>query len=310
MKITTITLSPAIDVHCYVPELVPAREHLAGVTSRDVGGKGINISRALTANHIPNIAFVVLGDETASTFSDHLSAEGIAHRDFVTCGRVRENITIHTDDGKETRISFSDSLGTAEIWKEIESSLLFSAEEDSIVTITGRVPDGIPLAIIKDTVRKLRAVGVKVVIDSRSFTKNDLIECKPWLIKPNQEEIGQYTGKQIMTLDEAISVAREFHRLGIDNMMLTLGTQGAVLACESGCFAAVPPTVSAISTVGAGDSTIAGFLAGAVQRLSPHECLSLAVAYGTASCLTRGTRAPLPETITKIHSEVKLKSFL
>lgn len=307
MKILTITLNPAFDIHCEVPQLIPSHEHLAKITSRDVGGKGINISRVLTVGGVSNSALVVIGNESGNEFSRCLSREGIKHYDFVFQGRVRENITVHTEDGSETRISFSDSIGTDAIWQQVEDRLFSLIENDTIVTFTGRIPDGIPFEAVKKAVLKLGTLGVKVVIDSKSFEKSDLIECKPWLIKPNQEEVSQYAREEIDTQEKALSIATEFHKLGVANVMISLGEQGSVLVCEQGRFVAEPPPISAISTVGAGDSTIAGFLIGVAQSFSPRDCLQLAVAYGTASCLTAGTGAPEKEAVARILSQTKVK---
>ena len=104
--ITTLTLNPAFDIHAYLPEFRAGHENLAEKIARDVGGEGINISRALTENKIPNRALVVLGSENAAEFRDGLKAEGLDFDEIVRPGRIRENITIHPAAGDETRLSF------------------------------------------------------------------------------------------------------------------------------------------------------------------------------------------------------------
>ena len=308
MSIITVTLSPAIDVHCHLPELVPEKEHLAMVSSRDFGGKGVNISRVLTANGVENTAFVVMGKESEKEFSEGLSKEGITHRGFLVEGRIRENITLHTDDGKETRISFASPAKINDgLWRKIESDLLASVTEGSVVTLTGRVPEGISIASVKDTLLRLKSLSIKTVIDSKSFSLDDLIACKPWLIKPNEEEIEQYVGKRVTSLSDAITAAKRLYSDGIENVMISLGAQGAVLVCDSGCYCATPPTVQVKSTVGAGDSTIAGFLTGIARGMSPNQGLAFAVSCGTASCMTDGTAAPLEENIATIFEKTTIK---
>ena len=107
MKIITITLSPAFDLHCYSENFKPFSENLCEINSYDAGGKGINISRALTANGIQNTAFSVLGEENADTFMTLLKSENIDCKYIIAKGRIRENITLHTPSKPETRISFS-----------------------------------------------------------------------------------------------------------------------------------------------------------------------------------------------------------
>ena len=105
MKIYTLTLSPAYDVHAYTEKLLPFHEHLAEVRSRDAGGKGVNISRALNAVGVQNTALIVLGSENGAEFRAALCKMDCVF--FEIPGRIRENLTLHTADGRETRISFS-----------------------------------------------------------------------------------------------------------------------------------------------------------------------------------------------------------
>ncbi len=310
MKIITVTLSPAIDIHCSTSSLLPGHEHLATVTSRDFGGKGINISRVLTANRVPNTALVVLGDKSAEEFSRHLSSEGIDHCDFIVPGRIRENITIHTDDGKETRISFSAPVDSDGIWNQIEEKLFSMITKESMVTLTGRVPEGISLDSIKRMLCELKTRGVKVVIDSKSFSLCDLLDCRPWMIKPNEEEIKTYIGETVKTLEDAMSAATMIYQNDIDNVMVSLGAQGAVFVCAEGSFKAIPPSISPISTIGAGDSAIAGFLAAHTCGATAGECLRCAVAYGTAACLVEGTRAPSPDLIATIYPGIQVQKLI
>ena len=104
--ITTLTLNPAFDIHVSIKEFHAGRENLASSVTRDVGGKGIDISRALSENHVPNRALVVLGSENAAEFREGLIREGLDFNELLYPGRIRENITIHPLSGDETRLSF------------------------------------------------------------------------------------------------------------------------------------------------------------------------------------------------------------
>ena len=121
--IITLTLSPAFDLHCLCPDLAINRENLATVQSRDAGGKGVNISRALCVNGVPNLALVVLGQENADSFRKSLDSDKMTYREVITEGRIRENITIHTNGAKETRISFSGFDADVSLLGKIEENL-------------------------------------------------------------------------------------------------------------------------------------------------------------------------------------------
>lgn len=309
MQIITLTLSPAFDVHCTCEDFAPFRENLATITSREAGGKGVNISRALTQNNVNNLAIVALGEENALDFTNLLSGTGIDWIPLYRSGRIRENITLHGTNNKETRISFSGFSADDSLLSEAEAIVLshLSDSKDIILTFTGRVPSGLSLESVKAFLIRLQTRGIKLVIDSKSFSKADILEIKPWLIKPNEEELSLYASREIQTESDIIETAWELSRLGIANAMISLGEKGAVLASQAGVFRAYAPKIDAISTIGAGDSSIAGFLAAYSKGKSTQDCLRLAVAFGSAACLTDGTQPPNPHDIDSITPQIKIE---
>lgn len=300
MKIVTLCLNPAFDVHCDIPDFTPYHENLAQITHRDAGGKGINISRALCANGVENLAFVILGEENAASFEQSLLRDGLNFRVLMVKGRIRENITCHTPGVPETRISFEGFCMAEGQLRSVYEQLADYVDRDTVLTFTGRVPAGVSGRSVKELLHCFVQLGARLVIDSRSFGLADLLEMKPWLIKPNQEEISVYLGREISGLEEAVGAAEQLRRDGIENVMISLGAQGAVLVCDEGAFMADAPEVEVCSTVGAGDSSIAGFLAAQAEGAAAPERLRTAVAYGSAACMTQGTRPPRPEEIARL----------
>lgn len=306
MKIYTITLNPAFDVHASVKNLAVGRENLACVTSRDAGGKGINISRALSANRVGNTAIAVLGRENGADFRRLICEYGISCLYIEKDGRIRENLTFHTDGG-ETRISFAGFAVDNSVLDEVGA--LIEIDGETVVTFTGSVPNGIDILECKKFLLGLRARGARVVIDSKSFTIDDLIEVKPWLIKPNGEEIEVYSGRRVVDFEDCRGFAFDLFCKGIDNVMISLGEKGAMLVNADGVFVAVPPRINALSTVGAGDSTIAGFIAAFAGGEDAERCLCRAVAYGSAACLCDGTTPPSAEDVTRILEKAEIFSL-
>lgn len=300
MKIITLCLNPAFDIHCDIPDFAPYHENLAHITASDAGGKGINISRALCANGVDNLAFVILGEENGASFERALSVDGLKYRKLTVKGRIRENITCHTPDKPETRISFPGFCVDETQLKHAYDLLCGHVEGDTVVTFTGRAPSGVDLRSVKELLGRFVQRGARLVIDSRSFSLADLQEMKPWLIKPNQEEISGYLGREIHGLEQVVQAAIQLYREGISNVMISMGEQGALLVCDEGVFTANAPMVEVCSTVGAGDSSIAGFLAAQASGAGARECLCSAVAYGSAACTTQGTRPPDPAEITRL----------
>jgi 1-phosphofructokinase family hexose kinase len=307
MKIITLSLNPAFDIHCDIPDFTPYHENLAHITSNDAGGKGINISRALCENGVENLAFVILGDENGAAFEQALVRDGLNFRKLTVKGRIRENITCHTPGVPETRISFEGFCVDQEQMELVYQQLVDEVDGDTIVTFSGRAPAGVDVGSVKDLLGRFARQGARLVIDSRSFTLADLRDMRPWLIKPNQEEISGYLEREITDFEQVAAAAQQLRGDGIENVMVSLGAQGALLACDEGLFTASAPAVEVRSTVGAGDSMIAGFLAAEAMLADSQTRLRTAVAYGSAACMTQGTRPPKPADILRILPDVQVK---
>ena len=304
MKIYTLTLNPAYDIHATADGLTLGCENLADIHVRQAGGKGVNISRALQSHGVDNTAVIVLGKENSSDFIRDLDTAGLNCLFLEREGRIRENLTVHCTQSPETRISFRGFSVDDSLLAEILQKL--SIDSDTVVTFTGSVPAGISRGSVRNFLHALTEQGAKLVLDSKSLTLEDIYALKPWLIKPNQEEISAYFNCWIETVDQALEKAAVFAEHGVANVMVSLGGQGAMLISGGQTCLATPPAVDVVSTIGAGDSAIAGFIAAALEGKDAGDCLKSAVTFGTAACLTEGTLPPLPPATTGIYPQVQL----
>lgn len=308
MNVITITLNPAFDIHCECGEFKAFSENLAHVTSKDAGGKGINISRSLTKNGIDNRAYVVLGDENSEEFLGKLKKDIPDVEKFLIGGRIRENITIHSENTPETRISFSGFSLDDSIIDKIRTRLKMEDLSSSTLIFAGRIPDGVTKEYVKDFLKDLRNEGAKIIVDSKSFDHNDILDIKPWLIKPNEEEVAIYCDLEVSDLESGKIAAMELKEKGIENVLISLGGKGAVYAGNEGVFALTPPKIRVVSTIGAGDSMISGFIYGMKKELPIEETLKFSVAFGSAACLTDGTNPPEWDEIMKIYESVEINN--
>ena len=305
MKIYTLTLNPAYDVHAVSDNFEPHHESLAHIQSREAGGKGVNISRALINGQIPNTAVIVLGKENAADFKAALAQLNMECLYLEKEGRIRENLTLHCEGKPETRISFAGFGADDSLLDEVLP--LLEVDDQTIVTVTGRLTSGISLQAAKSFLGELKRRGARIVLDSKSFALADILELQPWLIKPNQEEISEYLNCPVDTVEQAMEKTMVFVENGIANVMVSMGAQGALLACKGKTYVATPPCITPVSTVGAGDSMIAGFLAATYHGKESADCLKTAVAYGTAACLTAGTLPPQKQEAERIYEQVTVK---
>lgn len=303
MRIFTLTLSPAFDNYCYSERFALNEENLVQSDGCVAGGKGINITRALFEAQITSTAIALLGKDGGEQFERQVTSKGIKLLPIWCDGKIRENITVATPLG-ETRISFAGPSVEISVLKGIFDDLQKHVNSGDVLTVTGRLPQGITAMQIMPYLKELNCKGILLVIDSKSFTLADLLELSPWLIKPNEQEVVSYCSKSIETLDDALLIAKELHNNGIANVMISLGYKGAVLVNEDGAFACKAPSLTPRSTVGAGDSSIAGFLAAHYYGQSSVEKLKLSVAFGSAACLTESSLPPRQTDIQEIYKTI------
>ena len=305
MNFITLTLNPVFDLHCKAEDLRLYRENFVTLSSREASGKGVNLSRALAAYGAPSRCVVLAGEENAKEYFDALSQDGLSCHILLTPGRIRENLTFHEEGRPETRISFPGFFASPDLLSRVREAV-GEVDGSTVLTFTGSAPRGVDAAAARDFLAELRRKGAKLVIDSRLFSLSELVALRPYLIKPNVEEAAIYRGKELSGVEEALEFARTLHAQGVENAMVSLSELGAVLCCDEGCFHAVGKAISATSTIGAGDSTLAGFLCAAGEGLSAADRLALAVSFGSAACLTQGSRPPKKEDILSLRSTVKV----
>lgn len=304
MKIITLTLNPAFDIHCYTKNFKEYTENFVEVISKDAGGKGINISRALTNNNIYNTAYVIVGNENKGEFIKSIKKDNINYKEIEVSGKIRENITIHSDNVPETRISFLGfSIDKTHILK-LKNMLKKENLKDSIITFSGSIPKGVDKENIIEFLMFIKQSGAQLIIDSKSLSYEEILYIKPWMIKPNEEEIRIYSNKS-----SAYEAALDLRNAGIENVIVSLGENGAIYSSKEGIFSAKVPEIQVVSTIGAGDSLIAGFI-GAISKGKTYiDAFKLGVSYGSAACFISGTNPPKSEDIEKIYKNIKIEEI-
>ncbi len=305
MKVITLTLNPAFDVHCTGENFIPFAENLFKVTSRDAGGKGINVSKALSSFGVKTENILLIGKDNGDEFLNMLEAENISHKEIFINGAIRENITLHSGN-KETRISFEGFRADEKVFLKLKEMILQCMGENTVIVMSGRLPLGISSSLVTEFLSELKDKGAKIVVDSKSFNKEDILKIKPFLIKPNEEEIFEYTNISDLEYSSVKNAAEELKNMGIANVLVSLGEKGALLCADEGIFFGNAPKIKMISTIGAGDSMVAGFIAAISKGLSNEEILKTAIASGSAACEKEGTNVPGKEDVDRLISEITI----
>ena len=280
-----------------------AVQRAESVTSQ-AGGKGVNISRASVSAGIPSIA--VLPAPAEDPFVLELLAAGIDCRPVPTTGTLRVNITISEPDGTTTKLNSPGPTVTPTVQAALTESLLRRAASADWIVLAGSLPPGAPVTWYAELVGVLREHGARIAVDTSEAPLRALVDglpaSAPHLMKPNGEELASFTGGDPDLLESdpqaAAKAARTLVDRGVETVLATLGANGAVLVTERGAWHATPPPTSVVSTVGAGDSSLFGYLLGDIRNRTPAQRLALAVAYGSAAAGLPGTTIPQPSQVT------------
>lgn len=302
--IVTVTPNPSIDRTIAVEELRAGQVHRATSSRIDPGGKGINVSRALTAQDSPTLAIAPLGGPEGHLLAELLTTAGVAHRAIGVGGSVRMNIAVVEPDGTTTKLN---ELGPA--LSADEARALLTATADAAVGATwvlgsGSLPPGAPTSWYADLVAEARSRGTRVAIDSSGAPMAAAVAACPTLIKPNHEELAELVGRPLATLGDVVDAAYGLVEAGIELVYVSLGGDGAIVVGGSVLAHARATITAPLSSVGAGDCLLAGVLDALAHGGDPVAALRQGVLWGAAAVTLPGSRAPTPEDLHGIRVQV------
>lgn len=307
-RILTLTLNPAMDVFVHVDELYAGSLHRASEFRKNPGGKGINVSKALTAFGTPTVATGFIGGHNGDWIEGELDHQGISTRFIRIAEETRMNVKVVEAQGKLTELN-SPSPGLAEgDWNRLEELLGQIDGEFNWVAFCGNLPgNGSPEWYEKMT-HRCHDLGIKVAVDTSGEALRRAIRAKPDFIKPNIEELEELTGKNIATIEEAATAAEKLAETGISTVAVTLGAKGMIVAREKETWIASVPEVDVVSPVGAGDSVVAGFLHGFdYYQDSFTDTIRFAAASGVAAVMKNGTTQPELADIRPLLDQIKIE---
>jgi 1-phosphofructokinase len=302
--IVTLTPNPSIDrTVSLAGELQRGSVLRAEAVSSQGGGKGVNISRAAVSATVPTLA--VLPAEADDPFVLDLLRDGIDCRPERPAGPVRVNLTLTEPDGTTTKINTPGATVSEADLDRLFSAVLRHARRARWVVLAGSLPPGAPDEWYAELVAALSTTDVRVAVDTSGAPlvalATDLEEHAPSLMKPNGEELATLTGGDADAIEaDPVAAARAATTLverGARAVLATLGGAGAVLVTDEGAWHATPPPTTVLSTVGAGDSSLFGYVLGDLRGHGAADRLRLAVAYGSAAAALPGTTIPTPSQV-------------
>lgn len=305
-SIITITLNPALDKSISVPELVPEKKLRALHAKVEPGGGGINISRALKKLGVESEAIILSGGYTGKTIEDLLAQEHIAFTAIEIANDTRENFVVFDED-KKLQYRFG-MPGEAVADKEIGALLqvLGNYKDVDYLVVSGSLPPGTSTEVFHELANIAKQINAKLIVDTSGDGLKAAVKEGLYLIKPNLRELASLVGKEWIDHLEIVATARKVIAAGsCEAMAVSMGAEGAMLITATEQYKAAAPKVQVLSTVGAGDSMVAGMLAALSKGWGWEQVLQYGVAAGSAATLHKGTELSKLEDTERIFAQMK-----
>ena len=282
--IYTVTCNPALDLAVRLDGLtMGALNRTAGATLVP-GGKGVNVSRVLGALGERNSALGFVAGSNGAMLESALGQMG-AETAFIRLPEGQTRINVKLYGGQETELN---APGPAVSGQQAEGLLceLSRLQKDDLLCLCGSLPPGMPMDSYAHMLKA--AQGVRAIVDTSGEALLCALEEKPWLVKPNRDELAALVGRELPTLKDVVSAAEWLREKGAENVLVSLGRDGALLCAEGVRLYQPAPDGKVIGTVGAGDSLVAGFAAGWQRYGDMTQALRLGVACGSATACCEG----------------------
>lgn len=278
-RILTITLNPALDLTVRVPHLEPGEVNRSQAFLSHAAGKGLNVAQVLADLGHSLTVSGFLGEDNQQAFNALFARRGFADAFIRVPGETRSNIKLAEDDGRVTDINgpgpHVNDLAQHALLDKLDH---IAASHDAVV-VAGSLPRGVSAQWLRELVLRLKALGCKVILDTSGEALKEGLRAGPWLVKPNAEELSEALGRPVSSVESQVAAATELQTLGISHVVISHGADGVNwFSRGTQPLQALPPKVRVASTVGAGDSLLAGMVHGLISGHSPEQTLRSATA--------------------------------
>ena len=305
--IYTLTLNPAIDRTIYTASL--SKEDVTRVekTIRDAAGKGINTSKVLKQLSVDSICLGFIAGANGQFIQNSLEALDIKQNFITVAGETRENIKL-IEQSTHQIYEINESGPTLhQAHLDILFKQLDSLKKDDILILSGSAPKGISSDIYETIIKTYPHLFT--ILDSSGPLFKAGLNAKPNVIKPNKFELEQYAGRTLSTLEDIINVSKDILKSGIDYVFVSLGSSGSIVLSINETLHATVPSLKIKSTVGAGDSFVAGLAKTFNEKQSLEDILRYASSVGSASVLSEGTASVNISDIDTLYNQIKIKKI-
>lgn len=288
--IYTVTFNPSLD---YIVSVDNFKQGMVNRTSSEImfpGGKGINVSIVLKNLGLTSTALGFTAGFTGNEIVRRLDRMGVTH-DFIQVHEGMSRINVKIKSNQESEIN---GQGPAITKKELDNLYhkLDTLKAGDILVLAGSIPDSMPQTIYMDIMKYLADRNIRIVVDATKSLLMNVIPCHPFLVKPNIYELGEVFGVTITDKKEAVVYAKKLQGMGAENVLVSMASDGAVLVAADGhIYEAEAPQGRVVNSVGAGDSMVAGFIAGFLAENDYKSAFLYGLCTGSASAFSEGFAA-------------------
>lgn len=305
-NIISVTLNPSIDVTLWLDDMDFDATNRVLEEKREVGGKGINVSRVVRSFGLPNLCLTVAGEDNSNEFAGYLEQESIHYELLKIRGAVRENLTLRHEENTikvNRKGPFLSVMMIGALMALIQNRL----NPGDIVMFGGSLPENVSVSDYVELMLAVKQAGARIVVDSDLLTLQDYRRVSPWLIKPNIHELRRIVPVRDSSPEAVVEAAQQLRDAGVENVLVSLGADGLICVNSECVVRAEVPPVEVKSSVGAGDSALAGYMIGVVKEYGVEECVRLAAACGTACAMQDGTTLATREATFGLLDQIRVE---
>lgn len=306
--IYTVTLNPAVDKTVTIPDFRPGEVNRIRQMRVDAGGKGINVSKCLQSLGQSSVVCGIFGGSSGENLLAMLRRQGLEVLPVFVTGENRTNLKI-VDTQNHTNTDINEPGPTVDeaVLAQLFQTMALRLKSGDTVILSGSLPVGAQPELYRKWIEEFVCLGVRVILDADGEPMRQGVQAAPYLVKPNDLELSGLVGRELRSEAELIEAGRHLMRIGVQEVLISRGGDGALYLTQEGCFRSDALKVPVLSTVGAGDSTVAAMAYGFEKGMTAPDRLRLAVAMGAASVTCSGTQAPGAELVWELFQKAYIQ---
>ncbi len=308
--IVTVTMNPAIDKTVDIESLERGGLNRISHVELDAGGKGINVSKTISALGGKSIATGFIAGNSGKVIQGVMNDWGIENDFIEVSGETRTNTKVFEKSGELTELNEPGPVAAEEDVKALLEKLEGYANEETLFVLAGSIPRGVEKDIYRQIIELVHKKGAKVLLDADGELFTKALEAGPDIIKPNRVELEQYAGMDYVASEqELLQVADKLMEKGIETVAVSMGKSGAIFLKENYKVRCPGLKVKAHSTVGAGDAMVAALSYSWDERMADEDMVKMCMAVSAGAVTTIGTKPPSREVVDTLISQVVIEEI-